>query len=103
MQLSGALLSSLNPAKFPCDGCGQLINSKGSELDISWLLSLCLIVSAAGGGDEPGTVRWIRKELGEPPSLLLPLRLLYCSPVPSGFRESGFLAEGLDAQQIRSA
>lgn len=40
---------SLVSAKSPRDGCGQLINSMGSELDISWLLSLCLIVSAGGG------------------------------------------------------
>ena len=33
---------------------GQLINSKGSELDISWLLSLCLIVSAGGGRGSRG-------------------------------------------------
>lgn len=47
LRLPGALRSP-NAAKLSCDGCGQLINSKGSELDISWLLSFCLIVSAGG-------------------------------------------------------
>lgn len=54
LRLPGALRSSLDPAKSPRDGCGQLINSKGSELDISWLLSLCLIVSAGGGRGSRG-------------------------------------------------
>lgn len=49
LRLPGALRLSLVSAKSPRDGCGQLINSMGSELDISWLLSLCLIVSAGGG------------------------------------------------------
>ena len=106
LRLPGALRSSLDSAKSPRDGCGQLINSMGSELDISWLLSLCLIVSAGGGrgwgaGGTPGTGRWTRKELGDPLSWpLLPFQLLYGSPIPRGFRKGGLLAEGLGAQRF---
>lgn len=42
---------------------------KRSELDISWLLSLCLFLQAGGGG-KLGTVRWTRKDLGDPRSCL---------------------------------
>lgn len=67
--LPGALRSSLNIAKFPCDGCGQLINSKGSELDISWLLSLCLIVSAGEGRGYAGDSEVDKKGAGGPTEL----------------------------------
>lgn len=49
-------------------------------------------------------VRWTRKDLGDPLScFLLPLRLLYLSPVPRGFREGGLLAEGPGARPAGSA
>lgn len=69
LRLPGALRSSLTIAKFPCDGCGQLINSKGSELDISWLLSLCLIVSAGEGRGYAGDSEVDKKGAGGPTEL----------------------------------
>lgn len=94
LRLPGALHSSLNAAKFPGDGYGQLINSKGSELDISWLLSLCLIVLAAGVGREPGTVGWTRKELGVLQAAFYCPCDCFPAVLPRGFRGGGLLAEG---------
>lgn len=56
-------------SQVSCDGCRQLINSKGSELDISWLLSLCLIVSAGGGRGDLGDDGVEKKGAGGPTEL----------------------------------
>lgn len=46
-----------------------IINSKGSELDISWLLSLCLIVSAGEGRGYAGDSEVDKKGAGGPTEL----------------------------------